>query len=69
MMVEAKDLAEKGVQVPAKELGPTLTRANPSPSPDKISNRVEGGHSKASAAHQGREECPEDPRNQAVGPP
>jgi hypothetical protein len=28
-----------------------------------------GGHSKASAAPQGREECPRDPCNQAVGPP
>jgi hypothetical protein len=28
-----------------------------------------GGHSKASAAPQGREECPRDPHNQAVGPP
>jgi hypothetical protein len=28
-----------------------------------------GGHSTASTAPQGREECPGDPRNQAVGPP
>jgi hypothetical protein len=30
---------------------------------------LRGGHSKASTAPQGREECPRDPHNQAVGPP
>jgi hypothetical protein len=67
---KSQRLSRTGSPSPSKRAG-----ANPNPGLTlalvctESPTMSRGGHSKASAAPQGREECPRDPRSQAVGPP